>query len=148
MLDFECKNLQKVPLFKNIEGRALQLIAFAATRVSYQPGEAVFERGGASDAIYIVVEGEVDSFTYGDDGAERRLSRFGPGRSFGETSVLNDVDRFMTARAHTSATLLQISKTDFLELMREIPQFALSVARDLARRLDIMINKYASHPPD
>ncbi len=147
MLEFECKNLQKVPLFKNIDAKALQLIAFAASRVSFQPGEAVFERGGASDAIYIVVDGEVDSFTYSEDGTERQLARFGPGRSFGETSVLNDVNRFITVRAHTSAMLLQISKPDFLELMREIPQFSLAVARDLARRLEIMIDKHASQPP-
>ena len=147
MLDFECKSLQKVPLFQDIDARSLQLIAFAASRVSFQPGEMVFENGGDGDAVYIVVDGEVDSFVLRPDGQELRLSRFGPGRSFGEISVLNDADRSISVRAVTQASLLQISKTDFLELTREIPQFSLAVMRDLARRLSIMIQRYAEQPP-
>ena len=146
MLDFECKNLQKVPLFKDIDARSLQLIAFAANRMTFQPGEVVMERGHGGEAMFIVVSGEVDSYIQRPDGEEMHLSRFGPGRSFGEISVLNETDTHISMRAFSQAMLLQISRTDFLELTREIPQFALAVMRDLARRLNIMIQKYAEHP--
>lgn len=147
MLDFECKSLQKVPLFRDMDPRSMQLIAFAANRVSFQSGETVFERGTVGDAMYIVVDGEVESFVRAPDGREVRLARFGPGNSFGEISLLNNCNRFLVVRAVGAVTLLEICKNDFLELTRAIPQFAQAVMRDLARRLDLMIEKYAAQPP-
>ena len=146
MLDFECKSLQKVPLFKGLDAKSLQLVAFAATRVTFEPGETVFERGEQGNAMYIVAEGEVECIAYRPDGSELPMTTFGPGRSFGEVSVLNNVERHYTFRATRRTVLLQICKNDFYELMREIPPFALSLARDLARRLDLVVQKYSELP--
>ena len=147
MLDFECKSLRKVPLFQHVDPKCLQLIAFAANRVSFQPGETVFAAGSEADAMFIVVEGEVESFTISPEGKEVSLSHFGPGRSFGDVAVLNESDRFMTVKAVLPTMLLQISRSDFLELTQAIPQFALAVMRDLARRLTYMIKSHAAAPP-
>lgn len=147
MLDVEVQTLRKVPLFRDIEPRCLQLIAFVASRVTFLAGETIFEAGSAGEAVYIVLNGEVDIFVAMPDGGKARLATFGPGRSFGEIGVLTDAENSMTIVAQSQACLLQIQKSDFLELTREIPQLSYAVMRDLARRLDHMIHRFASHFP-
>ena len=142
MLTLECKTLEKVRLLRDIDARGLQLIAFVASRVSYLKGETIFERGAVPDAVYIVLDGEVDLDVVLQDGCEKTLARFGQGESFGEIGVLNDGARGISVKAHTDACLLKIPKNDFLDLVREMPQLALSVMRDLARRMDGMISRF------
>ena len=142
MLNLECKTLEKVRLLRDIDARGLQLIAFVASRVSYLKGETIFERGAVPDAVYIVLDGEVDLDVALQDGREKTLARFGEGESFGEIGVLNDGARSISVKAHTDACLLKIPKSDFLDLVREMPQLALSVMRDLARRMDGMISRF------
>ena len=147
MLDFECKSLQRVTLFRDLDPRSMQMVAFASHRVSFEAGETIFDEGDPGDAMYIVVEGEIDSYIKHADGHEMHLARFGPGGSFGEISILKNRKRFMSVKAASPVLLLQINKEDFFELAQEVPQFAIAVMRDLARRLDLMIQKYAEHPP-
>ena len=147
MLDVEVQTLLKVPLFRDIEPRALQLIAFAASRVTYMADETIFEAGSSGDAVYVVLDGEVDIFAALPDGGKAWLARFGPGRSFGEIGVLTGEGRSMSTIAHSQVCMLLIQKNDFLELTRAIPQLSFAVMRDLARRLDHMIQRFASHFP-
>ena len=144
MLNLECKTLEKVRLLRDIDARGLQLIAFVASRVSYLEGEMIFERGSVPDAVYIVLDGEVELDVALRDGSEKTLARFGQGESFGEIGVLNDGARSISVKARTDTCLLKIPKSDFLDLVREMPQLALSVMRDLARRMDGMISKFES----
>lgn len=144
MISLECKTLGKVKIFRDIDPRRLQLIAFVSNRVSYLADEAIFERGSPSDAVFIVIKGEVDLMRLDSEGRETLIERFGEGRSFGEVSVLNDRDRIVTAVAHTDCCLLKISKPDFLDLLHELPELAVSVMRDLARRIETMARQFES----
>ena len=147
MLDVEVQTLLKVPVFRDIDPRALQLIAFAANRVTYMTDETIFEAGSSGEAVYIVLDGEVDIFVALPGGGKAWLARFGPGRSFGEIGVFTDEEPTISTVAHSQTCLLQIQKGDFLELTREIPQLSYAVMRDLARRLGHMICRFASHFP-
>ena len=145
MLDLECKTLRTVQLFRDLEPRNVQLLAFAASRVSYLANETIFEQGSPADAVYVVLDGEVDLNMQSAGGRETQIARFGAGESFGEIGVLNDHARFLSVVAHTDACLLKIPKIDFLQLVRDMPQLALSVMRELARRVEQLAAKVADN---
>lgn len=144
MISLECKTLEKVKLLRNIDPRRLQLVAMVADRVSYLANETIFERGSVSDAVYIVLQGEADLMTLCPEGNEILLDRVGEGHTFGEIGVLNDIPRPISVVAHTDTCLLRIPKADFLELARDLPEFALSVMRDLAGRITGLVHRQAA----
>ena len=41
--------LKRIPLFAKVEPAKLKLLAFAAERAEYQPGEALFHQGDQAD---------------------------------------------------------------------------------------------------
>ena len=108
---------------------------------SCDPGAVAYHHGSRDD-FFARHQAIVDVALR--DGSEKTLARFGQGESFGEIGVLNDGARSISVKARTDTCLLKIPKSDFLDLVREMPQLALSVMRDLARRMDGMISKFES----
>ena len=148
MLDVDVQTLKQVPLFQDVDARHLKLIAFVAERLTFEEGEQIFELGDPADAVYVVLNGSIDVMAEARDGTETVIKRWTPGFSFGEMGVLVEPQRTMSARAHECSIVLRIGRSDFLNLLSEVPPLALAVMRNLARRLDGMIKKYASTQVD
>lgn len=65
------------------------------TSVIWEPGELIYEAGSLSKEAYLIMEGYVNIET--KDGL--KLNRLGMGEVFGETSILLDMPRTVTAKA-------------------------------------------------
>jgi hypothetical protein len=93
--------LERTPLFAGLDRGHLEEVVSVGRRVSYQPGQAVVERGDPGDAMYIVVGGaaEVDI-----GGRFHRLER---GDFFGEMAVLAGKPREATVTAVEPLEALQ-----------------------------------------
>jgi len=87
-------------------------------QVSAAEGEVLARQGGPADKFFIVVDGELE-LVVEDDGREQRLGSYGPGRFFGETSVMRDSPRSATIRAVKDSSLLTMERDDFRDLMGE-----------------------------
>ena len=85
--------LERTPLFAGLDREHLEGVLSVGQRVSFQPGQAIVERGDPGDAMYIVVSGvaEVDV-----GGRYHRLER---GDFFGEMAVLAGKRREATVKA-------------------------------------------------
>ena len=93
-------------------------------------GETLFREGEVGDALYIVVEGQIDIYVSG-----QLLETLGPGDILGEMALIDDQPRMATAVARTDCLLTQVSKTHFLTLVQRNPRFALQVMRIMSNRL-------------
>lgn len=80
-------------------------------------GQTIIREGGESDAIYIVVRGQVGVYQKGDDGNEHEVNRLGPGEIFGEIGLLSGARRIATVRALEPSELLRLDKAAFSELV-------------------------------
>lgn len=108
----------------------LALFRRVAGGVAYAPGEAIFRAGDDADAMYVVVEGEVE---LGRDGAA--LEVVPAGRPFGELGLIDQEPRALDAVARGRAVVAPISAERFTRLVTEQPEFVLSLLRLLTHRL-------------
>ena len=97
---------------------------------SFAPGQFVFKAGDQGEAMYIVVEGEVEIL----DGSVL-LETSGQGSIVGELALLDDEPRSATAIAKTDCRLVAVDRRRFQYMVQETPLFALSVMKVLADRL-------------
>lgn len=135
-LEIETAALRAVPLFRNTEMRALQLLAFMSEIVTFHPGEALCVQGERGDAAYVVLEGAAEVWVAGADGGERRLvGRIGRHEVVGEIAVLCDIPRTADVIAVSELKALRIGKELMLRMLRDAPDMALEVMRALAVRL-------------
>ncbi len=141
-LNVEANTLQQIPMFAGIDVGKLKLLAFAGQRIACTAGEVIFRQHEPSDAVYIVLEGEVDIFRERTDG-RIKLARLGPGQLIGEIGVLCDRTRTATVEAASELQVLRIEKAVFLDFVNELPQLALSIIRELGCRLDLMNEQLA-----
>lgn len=112
------------------------LLALGATPLSFDAGEKVFLEDDAGREMFLVRSGRVDIVSYGTV-----LENVRPGGVFGEMALIDGGQRSAAAIAVEATGVLAISKEVFLDLVRERPEFALHVMRQLSNRIRKM-NKY------
>jgi CRP-like cAMP-binding protein len=69
------------------------------------------------------------------DGREKILELLGVGDFFGEMSLLDDAPRSASVEALCDARVLALGRANFLGLLSRSPDLALSVIKELTRRL-------------
>jgi CRP-like cAMP-binding protein len=126
--------LRRVPLFAHIDSAKLKLLALTSQRLTYEPGQIVFEQGAEADAAYVVLEGRADIVV---DTPTGPLSLLQVERNaiVGEIGILCDVPRTATIKAIDRLVALRIGKAQFLELLSKFPQISVEIMRILAQRL-------------
>jgi CRP-like cAMP-binding protein len=134
LLKDEVDLLRKVPLFAQVEPAKLKLLAFTSSRMVFQPGQELFRQGDPGDAAYLIISGEADVVAETPAG-EVPVATVGQNAVVGEIAILCDVPRTATVRAGTRLETLKIEKEHFLRLLREFPNIAVEVMRELADRL-------------
>jgi CRP-like cAMP-binding protein len=134
LLKDEVDLLKRVPLFAKMDPAKLKLLAFTSDRMSFQPQQVLFHQGDDGDAAYVIMRGEADVVAETPAG-EIPLARVGENAILGEIAILCEVPRTATVKAFTQIDTLKIEKEHFLRLVREFPDMAIEVMRELADRL-------------
>jgi CRP/FNR family cyclic AMP-dependent transcriptional regulator len=127
--------LGRVPAFSTLERSDLERIAEVAVPRDFQPGQAVFREGDASDTCYVVREGHVRAIRTHGDGRTITLATFGPGDIFGELAMFEDERRSATVEAIEPTNVVGVLGPDMRRLMGEHPAIAARLVIALGRRL-------------
>lgn len=127
------KALRTVPDFAALDDRTLLRLVGASMNVAFSPGSVVFEPGSDSEALYIVLAGEVRIVDRSAD-TEVEVSRIGPGGSFGELSMLLGRTHSKTAEAIQDTELMVIPRDSFREVLDSNPDLAAKFHRRLEER--------------
>lgn len=129
--------LRNIPLFAKLEPAKLKLLAFTSERLTFAPGQPLFNQGDAGDAAYVIIDGEADVLV--DTAAGKtRVATLGRNAIVGEIAILCDVPRTATVTANSPLTVLRIAKDTFFRLVTEFPQMAVEIMRELALRVERM----------
>jgi len=135
-LDDEVAVLAQTPLFANLEQGTLKLLAFASRRVTFAAGQDVFRQGDRADCAYVVISGSA-SVLYESAEGITKINTIEKNHFVGEVAILSDGVRTATVRASSELIALEIDREMFLQLIRDFPDIAIEVMRDLGIRLQV-----------
>jgi CRP/FNR family transcriptional regulator, cyclic AMP receptor protein len=127
--------LARVPVFSTLERSDLERIAQLTVPRHFEPGQAVFREGDASDTCYIVRDGHARAIRTHGDGRTITLATFGPGDIFGELAMFEDELRSATVEAIEPTSVVAVLGPDMRRLLGEHPGIAMRLVIALGRRL-------------
>ena len=136
----EAAVLRGIPMFAAMDQGRLRLLSFTSERVAFMPGETFIKQGAPSDCAYVIIDGEAEVLLAGPDGPTV-VGLVGRNGIIGEVSLLLQAPRTASIRAKTRMCCLRLSSEVFDSMVREFPDFALAVMRDLAARLNELSKK-------
>jgi CRP-like cAMP-binding protein len=97
--------LAATPLFAGMPSDALQDLVANLQLISLERGDVLFRAGDPSDALYVIVEGELAM-----QGGTPETARLGPGAFLGEVALMTDQPRSATVVCFSPAELLRIDR--------------------------------------
>jgi sigma-B regulation protein RsbU (phosphoserine phosphatase) len=129
--------LSKIPLFADLPQKELDKIISVLDVKEMKDHEILFREGDAGEHFYVVMRGELEVLLAEGKSEELLLNVLKVGEYFGEMSlVLPGGHRTASVRARGDATLLSMSRIQFLDLTKKYPQLSHSMVRVLSQRLD------------
>jgi CRP/FNR family transcriptional regulator, cyclic AMP receptor protein len=126
--------LAAVPTFAELDDRTLLQIVGASANLMWSAESIIFEKGSATEALYIILSGRV-LITDSVDGEETEVATLEPGDFFGELSLLLHTMHSKTAKALDACELMVLPKEAFQELLASNPDLAGHFRRTLESRL-------------
>ncbi|MBV8682581.1 MAG: Crp/Fnr family transcriptional regulator [Caulobacteraceae bacterium] len=110
-------------------------LAQCGSPVSLQSGALLCQRGDPGDAIFIVLEGEIEVRMGSAEGREVRLASFGRVNVVGEMAALDGGPRSADMVALVRTRLWRIPRGPLLETLEAEPAAAVALIAELAHRL-------------
>jgi CRP/FNR family cyclic AMP-dependent transcriptional regulator len=127
------------------EHRKKESAPLSRFRQSYRKSEVIFEEGSTGSEMYLIHSGRVQLSVRQDGTEQKPLVVLGPGDFFGEMALVDDSPRSATASAVEDNTeLIVIDRARFLFMVRQQPEFALSLMHTLCQRLRSMDRRLSS----
>ena len=118
------------------ENKADEMAGLSKFRQSYRKSEVIFKEGSAGSEMYLIHSGRVLLSVRQNETQEVPLVVLNPGDFFGEMALVDDSPRSATASAVEDGTeLIVMDRARFLFMVRQQPEFALSLMHTLCRRL-------------
>jgi CRP-like cAMP-binding protein len=127
--------LRAVPLFRDVPEPDLRAIAQLVRERKVPKSTLIISEGDPGDALSIILSGQVKVTVIAEDGREVILAVLGPGAFFGEMALLDDEPRSAHVISMEDTALLQLRREDLRARLRLAPDLAISLLRELSRRL-------------
>jgi CRP/FNR family cyclic AMP-dependent transcriptional regulator len=124
------EQLQRVPLFADLDQRELQSLASSFKERIFEAGSTVVGEGSGGVGFFIIDEGDAKVTVGGEERA-----RLGPGQYFGELALIDDGTRTATITAETELKCYGLTSWEFRPLVESNSQIAWKLLQALAKQL-------------
>jgi CRP-like cAMP-binding protein len=131
--------LRQIPLFRNCEAVPLQVLAFAAERESFKPGQILIKQGQAATSAYFLLNG-----TAALSQNKRDVGHAEPGALLGEMAMLGGASYSITATANEAVSAVRIDQPLFHRVASEYPEFGQAVLTALSEKLGASVRELDS----
>jgi CRP/FNR family transcriptional regulator, cyclic AMP receptor protein len=126
----DAESLRNIPLFRECEAVPLQVMAFAAERQTFAPGETLIGEGNRAKSAYFILQGNV-TLKQGN----RTIGLAEPGALLGELAMIGNTQYALTAVAEIPVSTARIDRALFLRVANEYPEFGAAVVKALSDKL-------------
>lgn len=127
--------LKNIPIFSELSDRDLQKVSQVASKQRYHKDNLILIEEEVGSTMFIILSGRVKISRITDDGREVILSILSEGDFFGEMALLDGQTRSANVTAIEESELMVIRREDFLQLLRDYPQIAINLLKELAQRI-------------
>jgi CRP/FNR family transcriptional regulator, cyclic AMP receptor protein len=127
--------LKTVPLFSSLSDEQLRMLQPCVQQRRYPRNSLIVQVGEATDALYIILSGRVKVQISDAQGREVILAIMGPHEYFGEMGLFDDQPRSASVQTLEACEMLRLSKSGFLDCLKEKPDLSMIVIRNLVARL-------------
>lgn len=131
--DARLELLSQLPVFDSLSRSELTLLAERVSEESHPKGELIWHEGDPPDSFLLIVRGELE--IWGGRDGKQVVNRLGPGDSLGEMALVLDERRTATVTVSRRATVLALSKDEFLRVTAANPKVLEYLLRVASRRL-------------
>ncbi len=130
------KQLREIPLFAKLGRDDMRAVIKLVQRREYRAGDEVCHQGDPGHSMHLVESGELRVLYVDPQGIEKQVGSLGPGKYFGETSLLLGEPRDATIKATQDSVLLSISGNQLDQLIKERPELfkALQIRGDVLQK--------------
>jgi len=122
--------LLKVPLFRDLNKKALSRLEKIARERAFGAGDVIVKEGDEGVGFFLITSGQV---AVTKDHTE--LSRLGAGDFFGEMALLDNFRRSATVQALEPTKTLAMLRSDFISELRENADLAVEMLALMSRRV-------------
>jgi CRP-like cAMP-binding protein len=129
------ERIRNVAFFAVLTDDEVQVIAKIARINRYRKNHVILEEGEKRDTLFIILKGRAKVSLFDDTGKEYIIDVVEEGGFFGELSLFDELTGFVNIVTLEETQLLIIRRQDFVMLLRDSPEFALSIIRTLTMRL-------------
>ncbi len=127
--------LDRVPLFSELDATSLQQIVQVMKKRTFRAGEVIFHREDEGKVLFVIRDGRVRIRLTSAEGQEVALAVFGPGDSFGEMAILDGMPRSADAIALDKVEVWSLTREDFISVVRSHPDISVEVMKTLSKRI-------------
>ncbi|HMN60717.1 MAG TPA: cyclic nucleotide-binding domain-containing protein [Anaerolinea sp.] len=128
------KFLYRVPLFQSLNRRQIEQLSKRVLDRDYQDGATIVAQGKGGEGFFIVYSGKVDVIRERVDGNKAVVNQLTDGDFFGEMALLDDGPRTATCVAVGLTKCFVLPRWDFLAVMKEDPDMAVTILEEMAKR--------------
>ena len=144
------QRLAEIPLFSHMDDEERSELRSLMTERLFQPGQVVMKAGEEGFSFQIIERGEVEIWLTDTDGKKVVLDVLGPGKFFGELSMLTGETRSASATSQEEVMTLELDRNEFFDFLRRRPEAAIDVLTELGQRLkhtdDILRTRISRNP--
>jgi CRP/FNR family cyclic AMP-dependent transcriptional regulator len=127
--------LARVPIFSLLDASELETLGKRIDEVRHTAGTVLFHAGDPGDALFVVLEGEVEVFVKNATGERLLLERAGPGDFFGEISLLDAGPRTASALVTRELHALVVDREDLEQFLTLCPTATMDLLGAMGKRL-------------
>jgi CRP/FNR family cyclic AMP-dependent transcriptional regulator len=122
--------LAAVGLFEGLSKKELNTISKTGRHVEFPAGSVIVKEGEEGIGFHLILTGKAKVSVRG-----RSRTSLGPGKFFGELSLIDRGPRTATVKAETDVTTLSLLSWEFLPLVEKTPSIARKLLLEMCRRL-------------
>ena len=127
--------LAKAELMAALSEPTRKRLAMQGMPRTVEPGGLLFAKGEKGDALYVLLEGEVEVRISNEAGRDVRIAALKPHALIGEMAVLDGGPRSADVAAIRRSRFLRISRDQALAALESEPQALLKLIAEMSRRL-------------
>jgi len=119
-----------VPFFSNLNSRNRKTLLAQGKEMSYKTGSTIVAEGDTGVGFFLILDGKAEVRKKG-----KLLATLSRGQFFGEMSLIDDLPRSADVIALQPTKCWAITAWSFASVIKEHPELALSMLKEVVKRL-------------